>query len=89
MTHDPRYNYYQVLMLAETADAEIISTVYRKLAQRYHPDVDPVGRGRASDERDQRGVRDAARPKSGASTTRGSPAGATAAQSDRLDRAAG
>ena len=28
-------------MLAEIADAEIISTVYRKLAQRFHPDVDP------------------------------------------------
>jgi DnaJ-class molecular chaperone len=28
-------------MLAETADTEIIATVYRKLAQRYHPDVDP------------------------------------------------
>jgi curved DNA-binding protein CbpA len=32
---------YKVLMLAEIADQEIISTVYRKLAQRYHPDVDP------------------------------------------------
>jgi len=28
-------------MLAETADEEIITTVYRKLARRYHPDVDP------------------------------------------------
>ncbi|MEP7359986.1 MAG: DnaJ domain-containing protein [Chloroflexota bacterium] len=35
MTH------YKTLMLAEIADQEIISTVYRKLAQRYHPDVDP------------------------------------------------
>lgn len=40
MTQDPRYTYYAMLMLAENADAEIISTVYRKLAQRYHPDVD-------------------------------------------------
>ena len=38
---DPRYTFYKILMLAETADTEIISTVYRKLAQRYHPDVDP------------------------------------------------
>jgi curved DNA-binding protein CbpA len=38
---DPRHTYYKVLMLAEIADHEIISTVYRKLAQRYHPDVDP------------------------------------------------
>lgn len=37
---DPRHTFYKVLMLAETVDAEIISTVYRKLAQRYHPDVD-------------------------------------------------
>jgi DnaJ-class molecular chaperone len=41
MKHDPRLTHYKVLMLAETADQEIISTVYRKLAQRYHPDVDP------------------------------------------------
>jgi curved DNA-binding protein CbpA len=40
MTRDPRHTYYKTLMLAETADAEIISTVYRKLAQRYHPDID-------------------------------------------------
>ncbi|HEY7025928.1 MAG TPA: DnaJ domain-containing protein [Candidatus Limnocylindrales bacterium] len=40
MTQDPRYTYYAMLMLAENADAEIISTVYRKLAQRFHPDVD-------------------------------------------------
>jgi DnaJ-class molecular chaperone len=39
-TKDPRHTYYKTLMLAETADAEIISTVYRKLAQRYHPDLD-------------------------------------------------
>lgn len=37
---DPRQTYYKTLMLAEIADSEIISTVYRKLAQRYHPDVD-------------------------------------------------
>jgi len=37
---DPKRTHYKVLMLAETADAEIIATVYRKLAQRYHPDVD-------------------------------------------------
>jgi len=28
-------------MLAEDADPEIISLVYRKLAWRYHPDIDP------------------------------------------------
>jgi curved DNA-binding protein CbpA len=30
-----------MLMLAEIVDQEIITVVYRKLAQRYHPDVDP------------------------------------------------
>lgn len=38
---DPRNTFYNVLMLAESADQEIISTVYRKLAQRFHPDIDP------------------------------------------------
>jgi curved DNA-binding protein CbpA len=37
---DPRHTYYKTLMLAEIADQQIISTVYRKLAQRYHPDID-------------------------------------------------
>ena len=37
---DPRQTHYKTLMLAETADEEIISVVYRKLAQRFHPDVD-------------------------------------------------
>ncbi len=40
MKADPRMTHYKVLMLAEIADQEIISTVSRKLAQRYHPDVD-------------------------------------------------
>lgn len=40
-SRDPRHTYYKTLMLAEIADAEIISAVYRKLAQRYHPDRDP------------------------------------------------
>jgi curved DNA-binding protein CbpA len=38
---DPRHTFYKVLMLAESADQEIITVVYRKLAQRFHPDVDP------------------------------------------------
>ena len=41
-TTDPRRTHYKVLMLAETADTEIITVVYRKLAQRFHPDVDPT-----------------------------------------------
>ncbi len=38
--NDPRQTHYRTLMLAENADKEIISVVYRKLAQRYHPDID-------------------------------------------------
>lgn len=37
---DPRNTYYRILMVAEIADGEIISAAYRKLAKRYHPDVD-------------------------------------------------
>jgi curved DNA-binding protein CbpA len=37
---DPRDTYYKTLMLAESADADIIRTVYYRLARRYHPDVD-------------------------------------------------
>lgn len=40
MTRDPRHTHYKVLMLAENADSEIISLVYRKLARRFHPDLD-------------------------------------------------
>ena len=40
MTRDPRHTFYKVLTLAENADAEIISVVYRRLARRYHPDLD-------------------------------------------------
>jgi DnaJ-class molecular chaperone len=40
MPTDPRATHYRSMMLAENADPEIVSAVYRKLAQRYHPDVD-------------------------------------------------
>ena len=36
-----RPNWYQVLQLDIAADPDIISTVYRRLALRYHPDRDP------------------------------------------------
>ena len=36
-----RPNLYQVLQVDPAADADIISTVYRRLALRYHPDRDP------------------------------------------------
>lgn len=41
MNVDPRRSLYKVLMLDPTVDAEILGVVYRKLAQRYHPDIDP------------------------------------------------
>lgn len=36
-----RRTHYQVLQVDLEADADIISTVYRRLAQRFHPDRDP------------------------------------------------
>lgn len=41
MASDPRLTYYKLLMVDPAADAEIISLVYRKLARRLHPDLDP------------------------------------------------
>lgn len=38
---DPRRTYYKMLMLDPSADRDVISAVYRRLAQRYHPDRDP------------------------------------------------
>ena len=35
-----RKNYYQVLMVDQSADADILAVVHRRLAQRYHPDMD-------------------------------------------------
>ena len=36
-----RKNYYQVLMVDQAADADILAVVHRRLAQRFHPDLDP------------------------------------------------
>lgn len=36
-----RKNYYQVLMVDAAADPDIMAVVHRRLAQRYHPDMDP------------------------------------------------
>ncbi|MEA2622573.1 MAG: hypothetical protein QOH61_1483 [Chloroflexota bacterium] len=36
-----RRTYYQVLQVDVEADADVIATVYRRLAQRFHPDRDP------------------------------------------------
>jgi len=39
--------YYQILMVDVEADQDVISVVHRRLAQRYHPDVDPSPESRA------------------------------------------
>jgi curved DNA-binding protein CbpA len=36
-----RKNYYQILMVDPSADADIMAVVHRRLAQRFHPDMDP------------------------------------------------
>ena len=36
-----RRTYYRVLQVDVDADSDVIATVYRRLAQRFHPDRDP------------------------------------------------
>lgn len=40
MSDDPRDSLYRQLMLDPSADGEIINVVYRRLARRFHPDID-------------------------------------------------
>ena len=90
MTTDPKRTHYKMLMLAEIADEEIIRTVYRKLAQRYHPDIDPSPEARARMARDQRGLRRrcATREKRARVRRSGWPAAATGARTT-ADRSPG
>jgi curved DNA-binding protein CbpA len=37
---DPRNTYYKLLLVDPSADAEIVGAVYKRLARRFHPDVD-------------------------------------------------
>jgi curved DNA-binding protein CbpA len=41
-----RKTYYQVLMVDPSADQDIMGVVHRRLAQRYHPDIDPSDEAR-------------------------------------------
>jgi curved DNA-binding protein CbpA len=41
-TIDPRNTFYKRLMVDQSADVEIITLVYRRLAKRYHPDLNPT-----------------------------------------------
>jgi curved DNA-binding protein CbpA len=43
VTQRPFVDYYEVLQLSQTADAETVERVYRLLAKRYHPDNQETG----------------------------------------------
>ena len=34
-------NYYEVLGVGKDADAQTIKSAYKKLAKKYHPDINP------------------------------------------------
>lgn len=44
---DPSFDPYKVLQVDPEADPEVIQAAYRRLAQKYHPDVDAGGEGAA------------------------------------------
>src|SRR5438477_8571431 len=41
MAAPPKHDYYETLGVARTADADEIRKSYRKLARKYHPDLNP------------------------------------------------
>jgi curved DNA-binding protein CbpA len=40
-------SYYQILMVDPSVDQDILAVVHRRLAQRFHPDIDPSDEARA------------------------------------------
>src|SRR5882762_7650677 len=41
MATTPKHDYYETLSVPRTADADEIRKAYRRLARKYHPDLNP------------------------------------------------
>ena len=76
--------YYQSSMVDPEADPDIISVVHRRLAQRFHPDVDPARKRAPACSRSTRPGTRSRTPRSASGTTPSSPSAATAAETDRF-----
>ena len=59
---DPAFDAYKTLQVDSEADPEVIQAAYRRLAQKWHPDVAQRPGGGGPDGRDQPGLGDPERP---------------------------